>query len=71
VGFDEVQTALVVMSRMLASEYVPVAVNCRVRPLVSDGLPGVTTMDCKAMTFRLKFCTAFKPSPLFAVKVTF
>ena len=31
---------------VLLSVYVPVAVNCCVRPLAIDGLAGVTAMDC-------------------------
>jgi len=35
----------VVMSSVVSSEYVPVAVNCRVRPSGTFALSGVTTMD--------------------------
>jgi hypothetical protein len=32
---------------VLLSLYVPVAVNCFVRPLAIDGFTGVTAMDCR------------------------
>ena len=44
----EVHVTLVVMICTLASEYVPVAMNCWVVPAKIVGLPGVTTMDTSA-----------------------
>jgi len=55
VVFDEDHVTLLVISRALASEYVPVAVKRSVSPLASEGLLGVTAMDCRAMTFKVKF----------------
>jgi hypothetical protein len=68
-AFDDVHDTLLVTLRVLASVYVPVAVNCRVSPLESVVPPGVTEIDCSAMTLKVKFCTAFGPTPLVAVKV--
>jgi hypothetical protein len=57
VAVDEVaeaQVTLPVRFCVLLSLNVPVAVNCRVAPLVIDGLAGVTAMDCRvaAVTVR-------------------
>ena len=41
----EVHATLVVMFAVVASLYVPVAVNCCVSPLAIDGLAGVTAID--------------------------
>ena len=46
-GLDEFQVTCVVKSRLVPSEYVPVAVNCWVTPTGMDGLPGVTTMETR------------------------
>src|SRR5260370_4264430 len=45
--FDEVQFADVVRFCVLLSVYVPVAVNACVRPLVIEGLAGVTAVEHK------------------------
>ena len=42
---DEFQVTVPLKFCVLASEYVPVAVNCCVRPLVIAGLSGVTAME--------------------------
>ncbi len=42
---DEVQTTEPVISFVVLSEYVPVALNCCVAPTVMFGLPGVTVID--------------------------
>src|ERR1035441_5592909 len=42
----DAQVTEAVRSCVLLSLKVPVAVNCRVAPLVMDGLAGVTAMDC-------------------------
>ncbi len=41
----ELHVAVLVRSCWLESEYVPVAVNCCVRPLAIDGLAGATEID--------------------------
>src|ERR1700737_387443 len=45
--FDELHTTEFVMSFVELSEYVPVALNCTVAPLVMDGLTGVTAMESR------------------------
>jgi hypothetical protein len=51
---EELQVAEVVMSRVLASENVPVAVICWTEPTVSDGLAGVRAMDTRVeVTFNV------------------
>jgi hypothetical protein len=42
VGVSDIQNAVSVMSRVVPSEYRPVAVNCCVEPFEIDGLDGVT-----------------------------
>src|SRR5512142_1800740 len=54
-GADDVQVAREVRSRVLASEYVPVAVNCCVAPVGTLGFAGVTAMDVSARTFAVAF----------------
>jgi hypothetical protein len=44
---DEVQVTIVVMSRLLLSEYVPVALNCTVSPKCAIGLTGVTFIETR------------------------
>src|SRR5271169_264584 len=44
-GVAELQVTWAVMSCVVWSEYVPVAVNCFVVPAAMDGLAGVTAMD--------------------------
>src|SRR5262245_34420732 len=54
-AFDIVATLVVADAQLTwlvrfwveASENVPVAVNCWVSPLATEGLPGVTAIDCK------------------------
>ena len=45
--FDEVQVTVLVRFLVLASLYVPVAVNGCVLPLGIDGVAGVTAIDIK------------------------
>jgi hypothetical protein len=45
--FDEVQVAELVKFLVLPSLYLPVAVNCWPAPAATEGVPGVTWMDCK------------------------
>lgn len=47
---DEVQMTCVVISRLVPSEYVPVAVNCWLTPKGVFGLAGVKAMDNSAGT---------------------
>ena len=47
VVFDEVHVTCVVISFVVPSAYVPVAVNCRVLPKVMYGLVGVTVMKIR------------------------
>ena len=46
-GVAEAQVTEPVMSAVVASEYVPVAVNCWFVPAAIDGLAGVTAMLCR------------------------
>src|SRR5216684_4026373 len=46
-GVAEAQVTWAVRFCVVASLYVPVAVNCCVAPLVIEGLGGVTEIDCK------------------------
>jgi hypothetical protein len=46
-GTDDVQPTCVVMFCVLPSEYVPVAVNCRVVPTALVGFTGVTAIEVK------------------------
>ncbi|HKR26034.1 MAG TPA: hypothetical protein VJS11_01220 [Acidobacteriaceae bacterium] len=41
----EVQLAVFVRSLLLPSEYVPVALNCSVKPAATDGVPGVMLIE--------------------------
>jgi hypothetical protein len=45
VAAEELHVAVLVRFCVLASVYVPVAVNCCVLPLVIEGLAGVTAID--------------------------
>jgi hypothetical protein len=45
VAAEELHVAVLVRFCVLASVYVPVAVNCCVLPLAIDGLAGVTAID--------------------------
>ena len=46
-GADDAQVALLVRSCVLASVYVPVAVNCCVLPAARDGVRGVTAIETR------------------------
>ena len=46
-GLDEFQVAVPVRSCVLLSLYVPVTVNCRVSPTITDGLTGLSAMLVK------------------------
>lgn len=48
--FEELQLTEVVKSCVDPSSYVPVAVNCCVSPLGTEGFAGVTAMDCGSGT---------------------
>ena len=54
---DELQVTCVVMSRLVPSEYVPVAVNCLVTPAGTPALTGVTDMEVSTagVTVRMAF----------------
>jgi hypothetical protein len=43
--FDELQVTELVKSRVVLSEYVPVAINCCVAPIAILGLAGVTAIE--------------------------
>jgi hypothetical protein len=47
VAFDELHVTELLRSCVLPSLYVPVAVNCCVRPLATDPLAGVTESDTR------------------------
>ena len=49
-GIEEVHVAWPLRSRVLPSEYVPVAVNCCETPVEMLGLAGVTEIDTNAGT---------------------
>ena len=55
--FEEVQVTCVVISRLMPSEYVPVAVNCWVTPTGILGLTGVTDTEDRVaeVTVRVLF----------------
>ena len=57
VVLDELQVTCVVISRVVPSEYVPVAVNCWVAPAAMLGLAGVTAIEDRvaAVTVRVVF----------------
>jgi len=46
---------------VLLSLYVPVAVNCCVRPLVTDGFAGVTAIDCSDATVSVNVALPVPP----------
>ena len=52
--FDELQVTWVVISWVVPSENVPVAVNCWVAPTVWLGLDGVTAMDDRVAEFTVR-----------------
>ncbi len=54
VGSDEVQATWVVISKLVLSEYVPVALNCWVAPTRIVGLAGVTAMEDRVAEFTVR-----------------
>src|ERR1700740_2757504 len=44
-GVAELQVACPVMSRVLLSEYIPVATNCWAEPMPMEGFAGVTAIE--------------------------
>jgi hypothetical protein len=65
---DELQTTCVVKSWVLASEKVPVAVNCWVVPLAMLGLVGVTAMDWRVAVVTVRSVLPLLP-PVVALMV--
>jgi hypothetical protein len=65
--FEDAQVTLVVMFCVLLSLYVPVAVNCCVLPLATDGLGGVTAMDCSVAAVIVKVVAGLTTVPCCAV----
>jgi len=59
---DEVQLTCVVKSLVVASEYVPVAVNCCVAPTAMLGLAGVTAMEASEAAVIFKVAAAVAPA---------
>lgn len=57
-GALEVQVAVEVRFWVVPSVYVPVAVNCLVRPLATDGLAGVTATETNNAGVTLKVVEA-------------
>jgi hypothetical protein len=49
--FDEPQLTCVVISKLVPSEYVPVAVNCRLTPAGMLGVTGVKAMEDRVAEF--------------------
>jgi ABC-type iron transport system FetAB permease component len=43
--FDEIQVTCVVISKLVPSEYVPTAANCRATPMGTCGLAGMIEME--------------------------
>ena len=54
VVFDEIHVTELVKFCVLASENVPVAVNCCVAPAAIDGLAGVTAIEVSVAAVTLK-----------------
>jgi len=54
VGSEEVQLTTVVISKLVVSEYVPVALNCWVSPTNMVGLGGVTAMESRVAVFTVR-----------------
>jgi hypothetical protein len=61
-GVPDAQVTVEVMSAMLESLYVPLAVNCCVNPLVTAGAAGVTAIDCNVAAVNVE--VAFPPQPV-------
>ena len=59
---EELQVAEAVRSRVLLSEYVPVAVNCCVLPTVIAGFRGVTAIDESVTIVKLEPLLATPPT---------
>jgi hypothetical protein len=57
-AFEEVQVTCVVRSCVVASEYVPVAVNCCVAPTDTVGATGVTAMELSVGAAMVTFTAA-------------
>jgi hypothetical protein len=53
-GFNVLQLTCVVISKLVVSEYVPVAVNCWVVPTSMLGLAGVTAMEDRVAEFTVR-----------------
>jgi hypothetical protein len=53
-GFNELQVTCVVISKLVVSEYVPVAVNCGVVPTSMLGFAGVTARDNRVAEFTVR-----------------
>ncbi len=53
-GSDELQMTCVVISNLVASEYVPVALNCWVAPTSIVGSTGLTTMTDRVAEFTVR-----------------
>jgi hypothetical protein len=51
---DESQVTCVVISKIVASEYVPMALNCWVAPTNMVGLAGITTMEDRVAEFTVR-----------------
>jgi hypothetical protein len=52
---EELQVTRVVISWLVPSEYVPVAINCRVAPAGLLGLGGVTAMEVRVAKSTVRF----------------
>jgi len=53
-GSDELQVTCVVISKIVVSEYMPVALNCWVAPTNMVGLAGITTMEDRVAKFTVR-----------------
>lgn len=60
---DELQDTNVVISCVLLSEYIPVAVNCRVVPSALLTFAGVIDIEAKVADVPLLFPPLFPPQP--------
>src|SRR6266851_2648577 len=67
-GLVELQTAVAVMSGVLPSLYVPVAVSCSLEPKTTLGLEGVMAIEMRAITVNeVEPVTALKVAEIFVV----
>lgn len=63
---DELQVTTVVMSLLLLSEYIPIAVNCMVSPKCAIGLWGVTFIETRVTVVTvIVVCPAIFPNVAF------